>query len=208
MSTRSAISAYTASHDVRALETLACEAAASSPQPRAYFSFPAEPSENLLSLPDLQGPCFGSSSYSMWAWLRLEPDAQPSGASRLVCALHGSGQSVEIILINSVLSVRVTNPKGGCAALQAGSPLGLSTWYLLMIEHSAPQRRLLPFARSHGSGTLRMFVDGALALEGPLDFPTPTSALRQFHVGSRSVGAADSMSSDSIAKVALANPSC
>ena len=154
-----------------------------SQQPRSFFNF-SSASSGAEAL-ELATPCLGLSSYSLWAWVKL--DAQPAKEAvepRLIFALHGGGQSVELVVNDLRLSVQVSQ-KGTLSALQCEKPLTAGTWHLIMCDHAAPPRRLLPFMRGQmDNGVLRMFVDGLMVSEGPLLFPSPTSGLRKCRVGS------------------------
>ena len=148
--------------------------------PRIFFSFEG----TCLTLPPLSAPCFGAAALSVWAWIRVDP-VQGDGRHQLICGVHGSGGGFEVLIINGVVSLRTLTAKGGISALQAPQLLSTGQWHMIVVEHAAPTRRLLPFARSQGSGTVRLFVDGALEIEGPLEFPSPTSALRICSIGGR-----------------------
>ena len=173
---------YTAGGDIGALRSVAvaAERACACGAPRAAFIFRGG---SALTLPELKSPCFGQTSLSMWIWLRL--DARPVDSPlQVVCALHGSGTSIEVVVRGGgVVGARVATPKGGVQMLEALSPLDAGRWHLLIVDQTAPPRRLFPFGRSPSSGNVRLYVDGACVLDGPLDFPSPTSALRYCSVG-------------------------
>ena len=158
---------------------------ASEQDSRECFAFNASPPKAVLSLPELPNSCFSASAFSIWVWVRLE-ESPASAANQLICSFDGPSTAIDMIVVSRVVSLRVTTSKGGCVALQARAPLAARRWHLLMFEHVAPTRRMLSFSRAGSAGgTARLYIDGALELEGPLDFPTPTSSLRRCHVGSR-----------------------
>jgi hypothetical protein len=135
-----------------------------------------------LNLPELRSPCFGSSALSVWLWVCLD-DMPVDSPLNVLCALQGSGTSFEVVVRGGgFFGVRVVTPKGGVQMLEALSPLESGRWHILIVDHTAPPRRLFNFGRSPSCGTVRLFVDGACVLEGPLEFPSPTRALRHCSV--------------------------
>ena len=109
-----------------------------SQQPRSFFNFSSASSG--AEAPELATPCLGLSSYSLWAWVKL--DAQPAKEAvepRLIFALHGGGQSVELVVNDLRLSM-LSSQKGTLSALQCEKPLTAGTWHLIMCDHAAPPR--------------------------------------------------------------------
>lgn len=169
-----------------------CQASSQSPQPRTYFTF-----ETMPPSVELAPGSVGETSYSIWMLLRLSASAAPPQNGELLCTLVGGSQRVEVALRDGgVVSVATTNAKGGHAAVQAALLLQRGVWHVLMIEHAAPPRRMLPFSRSVGGGTLRIYVDGGVAFEGALEFPAPSSALRHCHVGAAASSSAGQLCGD------------
>ena len=160
------------------------EAAMHDSPPSAFFRFDRSASSHL-QLPPLLAPCFAPSVLSIWAWVRLEK-AKLSGEVQLVCGFHGAGVGIELVVVDSHLSVRVRTTSGGLSAVLVPRAIEVCRWQLIIVDHQAPPRRIFPFVRpGQSTGTVRVYLDGELACEAALEFPSPTSALRLCSAGCR-----------------------
>ena len=186
--------------------------------PPSFFAFDGVGSQLTAAL---SGPCFGPSAFSVWLWLRHEQaeggssgggaDADGAAAEpEVVYAFTGNdGHGVEVSVrhrndargaVGGLLTVRVISARGGStsAQLERGARLRPRCWHWIVIEHIAPERRwsLAALTSAPPAPSVRIYVDGRLALDAALEFPAPTSALRHAAIGAPAALAAAAATSD------------
>ena len=179
--------------------------------PPAFFAFDGVGSQLTAAL---SGPCFGPSAFSVWLWLRhgrpraaaaaaATQTAQPPSLGR--ARLHGQRRPRRRVSVRHRNDAR--GAVGGLLVVSArgGSPRalerGAAAPTLLALDRHRTHRARAPLVarRAHvapPAPSVRVYVDGRLALDAALQFPAPTSALRHAAIGAPAALAAAAATSD------------